>query len=471
MADSPSPPEDAQRQSTERLLLENQELTRKIALVEQRLALQLEASTRANRRLKAEHDVARILSESLSLQVAAPSILESVCENLDFAVGVLWIVDHKACVLKCRDFYQVPTLSIDEFADATREQTVSIGVGLPGRVWAGQTPQALENAAQDPALPRRAAAAAADLHNAVAFPVLHASGFLGVMEFYGHDVGEPDESTVEMMASIGSQISQFIERRIAEKEVQREQDERRVAGRIQQQLLPRKMPELEGYEISGRCRSALDVGGDCFDFVPTAIDGDDSLCILVADASGHSIGAALMATETRAYVRALAMTYTDPGRLLSRANQRICEDSEREGFITAIVLRIVRRTGEIVYANAGHWAGVILNPRGEIRDTLDSTALPLGIGDADDFSPTLRRRLEHGETLLLFSDGAVDAFAPDDEPFGFQRLHDVVSRHIRDSADAIVDATYREILEFCGGRSKLDDDVTVVVVKRLNDSA
>ena len=108
-----------------------------------------------------------------------------------------------------------------------------------------------------------------------------------------------------MMTSIGIQISQFIDRRQAQNELRSQEDYRRIAREIQQGLLPKTMPTLRGFTIYGRSSFADEVGGDCFDFIPTLIGDREYLDVLIADASGHGIGAALLMAETQAYLRAL----------------------------------------------------------------------------------------------------------------------------------------------------------------------
>lgn len=113
---------------------------------------------------------------------------------------------------------------------------------------------------------------------------------------------------MEMMSSISSHISQFIERRSAEQQLLTQEHERRIGQRIQQGLLPRVMPRLSGFEISGCSWAPHNVGGDCFDFIPLPRLSSDCIGVLVADASGHGIGAALLTGQTRAYLRGAAVT-------------------------------------------------------------------------------------------------------------------------------------------------------------------
>jgi serine phosphatase RsbU (regulator of sigma subunit) len=158
----------------------------------------------------------------------------------------------------------------------------------------------------DADLSRSGIAASIGLHGAVGFPVRNGSEFLGVMEFLGRQTNTPDDHVVQMMGCIGGQISQFIERRQAERVLEQQNQDRRTATSIQQALLPSAMPALAGFEIGAKAAFAQDVGGDCFDFVPMTVECQECLAVLVADASGHGMASALLVGEARAYLRALA---------------------------------------------------------------------------------------------------------------------------------------------------------------------
>jgi serine phosphatase RsbU (regulator of sigma subunit) len=136
---------------------------------------------------------------------------------------------------------------------------------------------------------------------------------LGVLEFFGPDLRPPDGELLPLLTGLGSQIAQFIERRHAERVVQARAREFSLARTIQQGLLPKAPPALPGLEIAGASHPAPETGGDYFDFIPMS---DGHWGIAIGDASGHGIGAALLVAETRAYLRALALTHTDPGQVL-----------------------------------------------------------------------------------------------------------------------------------------------------------
>lgn len=134
-----------------------------------------------------------------------------------------------------------------------------------------------------------------------------------------------------MMVSIGSQISQFIERRRAERIVRDRESEFAIARRIQQGLLPKSMPAVPGFAFGGASEFAQETGGDYYDVL---LFQDSSVGIAIGDASGHGIGAAPVMEETRASIRALALTRADPGTILTLTNRCLNDDLPEGQFVT-----------------------------------------------------------------------------------------------------------------------------------------
>jgi PAS domain S-box-containing protein len=168
-------------------------------------------------RLAAQYDVTRVLAESPTLEAATPLILSSICEGLNWDMGVIWRVDKQAGVLRCVEAWQVQSDSqIREFDRVTRASTFTPGVGLPGRVWTLRVPVWIEDVTVDANFPRAQIAAGERLHSACGFPILQSGEVLGVLEFFSRQILKSDSRLLAMMGAIGSQIGQFIERRTAE---------------------------------------------------------------------------------------------------------------------------------------------------------------------------------------------------------------------------------------------------------------
>ena len=166
--------------------------------------------------LLAQYSVTRVLSEAPSLHEAAPQILKSICQTLEWAVGTMWQLDKNEGVLRCVETWHVPTANVSEFAEVTRSRTFDRGVGLPGRVWGNADALWIEDVTKDSNFPRAPIASKEGVHSAFGFPILLGGEVLGVLEFFSHQIRQPDTKLLNLLSAVGSQIGQFIERTEAE---------------------------------------------------------------------------------------------------------------------------------------------------------------------------------------------------------------------------------------------------------------
>jgi PAS domain S-box-containing protein len=179
---------------------------------------------RADSRLHTQYAITRILSESASIDEAAPRILQSICECLDWKVGEIWRVDGETKLSTFVKAWHLPSRDFAEFASASLRFTFPPGVGLPGRVCDGRKPVWIRNLAEDSNFLRVSLATKAGLRSAFGFPILLGEETLGAMVFFSREVREPDHDVLQMMVNIGSQIGQFIESRRAEEGLQRSEE-------------------------------------------------------------------------------------------------------------------------------------------------------------------------------------------------------------------------------------------------------
>ncbi len=174
------------------------------------------ASVRASRRREAQYAVTRVLAESATLGEATPKILQAICESVDWEVGALWDVNRQVNVLQCVDVWHRAGLDFAEFEALTQQLAFAPGIGLPGRVWASGVPAWIADVLQDCNFPRAPVAAACGLHGAFAFPILFGKEVTGVVEFFSREIRKPDDDLLSMIAALGNQIGQFLERKRAE---------------------------------------------------------------------------------------------------------------------------------------------------------------------------------------------------------------------------------------------------------------
>ncbi|WP_105012611.1 PAS domain S-box protein [Salinibacter sp. 10B] len=172
------------------------------------------------RRLATQYHTAHVLTGSDSLTEAAPRILETICEHLDWERGELWLPTPEGQHLESVETWQATATTMNGFENVTHETTFALGEGLPGRVWEDQRPHWLPDVRQDDAFKRTDAAKQADMRAGFAFPIRIDDTVLGVMVFFSHEIREPDEGLLQMFSVIGNQIGQFAERRQTEKTLQ-----------------------------------------------------------------------------------------------------------------------------------------------------------------------------------------------------------------------------------------------------------
>src|SRR6267378_6452423 len=180
---------------------------------------------RVEERLRVQHAVAQILAEAATIEEATPRILRAMGECLGWDVGALWSVDREAEALRCVEFWHKASIEVPEFERVSREFTFVRGLGLPGRVWSSLEPEYIPDVVPDDNFPRGPIAEREGLHAAFGFPILLGGEVLGVIEFFSREIRQPDQELLNVLATIGSQIGQFIERKRAEEALREAQAE------------------------------------------------------------------------------------------------------------------------------------------------------------------------------------------------------------------------------------------------------
>jgi PAS domain S-box-containing protein len=411
---------------------------------------------RGERRLAAVHAVTSALARFASWAEAAAPVLQTIGETLGCDLGVLWEVDAAADLLRCAAVWHAPGVAAGESERFRRQTALARGQGLPGQAWGTEAPAWVADAASH----RSAAARREGPCGALALPLRSAESILGVLEFVSPDLHQPDAELVLLLTDLASQIAQFIERRHAEMVLHSRQREFSLARTIQQGLSPKAPPVLPGFAIAGASYPTQETGGDYFDFIPLP---DGQWGIAVGDASGHGIGPALLIAATRAYLRALALSHTDPGQVLGGVNQRLVEDITEDHFVTLVLARLDPRTCSLVYGSAGHVPGYVLDGRGEVKQVLRSTGVPLGVEPTAGFANGPAVRLEPGDLVFLLSDGIVEASSAGGARFGIERTLEVVRAHRCKPPGDIIAAVVQQVRAWA--QSPPADDLTAIVMK------
>ena len=246
--------------------------------------------------------------------------------------------------------------------------------------------------------------------------------------------------------------------RRAEEDRGREAQELSAARVIQQQLLPKELPSLPGWRLASYYQPARAVGGDFYDFLELP---DGQLALVAGDVTDKGIPAALVMTTTHSIFRGDAPGLVSPGAVLEQANNRLYPDIPAHMFVTCLYAVLDPRSGRLRYANAGHNLPYVATADGVTE--LRARGMPLGAMPDMTYEEN-EAYLAPGESILLHSDGLVEAHNPAGEMFGFPRLQEIVESS--SESEHLIDECLIELREFLGSDWEQEDDITLVTLKR-----
>jgi len=239
-----------------------------------------------------------------------------------------------------------------------------------------------------------------------------------------------------------------------------------IAREIQHWLVPATPPQIAGLEIAFWSRPANTVAGDYYDVVPMQFDGEGpNVLLVVADVAGKSLPAALLMATFQASLRTLATTSRSLPDLVRGVNRYSCAHSlDGRRFTTAFLARLNPATGELIYTNAGHNAPLLWRAEGTL-ERLDVGGIPLGIQSecAYECGSSI---LRHGDMLVIFTDGVVEAVNERGEEYEESRLIPLVQRCSAKGAQGLVDSLTFELKVF-GGQASQHDDITCMAVRMV----
>jgi serine phosphatase RsbU (regulator of sigma subunit)/predicted ester cyclase len=231
-----------------------------------------------------------------------------------------------------------------------------------------------------------------------------------------------------------------------------------VARRIQQASLPKEVPTLEGWEISPLYRPAREVGGDFYDF---HLLSEGRVGLVVGDATGKGVPAALVMSTTCGMLRLAAQSSSSPGEMLQRVNETLFPYIPPNMFVTCFYAILDPKSGSLTYANAGHDLPYLCR-NGEAEELM-ARGMPLGLMPGMSYEEK-EIVLQAGEAALLYSDGLVEAHDPKGDMFGFPRLRVRVAEH--GGERSLGEYLLEELYSFVGEGWEQEDDITLLTLRR-----
>ena len=269
-----------------------------------------------------------------------------------------------------------------------------------------------------------------------------------------------DANAVEILQLLGTVVAGTIERARLKAEVRgkrRIDSELLVARRVMEDLVPRTIPSLSGFDIAGVNEASFEVGGDYYEFIPLA---DDRWGIIIADVVGKGIGAALLVSAIRASLYALAGRELAVRAVMRRANRFFYDSVEDGKYVTLFYAVLDVPSRRLIYVNAGHHPPLVLRQSGEVEE-LASGGVPLGMFETSRYFEGFAQ-IESGDLMVLYTDGIVESSNADDEHYGRSRLLTTLGAVRTESAEAICRRVMDDVRSFSFGSQ---DDRTLLVLK------
>ena len=297
-------------------------------------------------------------------------------------------------------------------------------------------------------------------------PLVSQSELIGTLNL-GPRLSEQEYSSDDrrLLASLAAQaapavrVAQLVQEQAAEiQSRERYEQELRVATLIQQQFLPRQLPDLPDWQVAAYYGPARAVGGDFYDFMELA---DGRIGIVVGDVTDKGVPAALVMARTHSILRGDAPRLVSPAKVLEHANELLVAEMPESMFVTCLYLVLDPATGHVVYANAGHNLPYVRTADGVVE--FRATGMPLGLMPGMVYEER-EAVIGPGDNVLLYSDGLVEAHDPTGAMYGFQRLRADLESEL--AGGELIDELLERLHAFTGQGWDQEDDITLVALRR-----
>ncbi len=299
----------------------------------------------------------------------------------------------------------------------------------------------------------------------IVVPLTAHDDFIGAL-YAAHDMpyafDEEEISTVSAFAdtaAVAIQNSLLFTRSI---ESERLKHELRIAHEMQMKLMPVSLPSSDKFETDFLAFPAFEVGGDYIDYAQ--ID-DRRYAFVVGDVSGKGTSAAFYMAYVKGVFQSLAASAKSPLEIMMAANEAVRNTLQKNFFITLIYAMLDSKTGEVSLVRAGHTPAILIS--GKSCRLIRPSGAGLGLEDSSDFGKHLCEEkliLEHGDTMVLYTDGVTDQRDPGGNEFGEERFCNLLKNLNGESATEIKGGIIRALAEFSQGTDAVDD-TTVLILK------
>ncbi len=407
------------------------------------------------KRLSTLIEVNVLISSTLNLDQILENVMTISKQVMNADASSLMLIDEKTNEL----VYQVALGKVGEkLKQAFR---LKMGQGIAGTVAQEGKPLLLEDVYTHPKFHRaHDDATGYRTRSMITVPLKVGERITGVAQVINRLDNKPfDQDDLELFIALCSLEAIAIENAKMHKslmEKQRLVKDMEFARTVQESFLPQKAPEITNYQFSAHYTPAQEVGGDFYDFV--RLDRNRT-GIVIGDVSGKGVPAALTMAKLGSDLRTLAYTEKDPATALERLNDLFAERSRRGMFATLLYIELDSHTGKLTISNAGHLPPIIKKADGSVMRLSTAGGSPIGILMGMKFGQETAM-LDQGETVVLYTDGIIEAMNAREEQYGYERFEALIRKAPSDP-EGLKSAIIEDV-NFFTGLSPQHDDMTMV---------
>ncbi len=404
-------------------------------------------------------DITKKISSSLDLDEVLTLVMDTLGSLIPYDAAGIYLIEYDKSD-ESPYIFKSKTLRGYKIPFALVEPRIKMGEGFIGYVAQTGKPLISPDVHED----SRYFHARKQTRSEMVAPIISNDKVIGVFDLESDTLNSYTDDDLETLLLLASQVAIIIEKaELYEQVVEKKRLEAQleIARRVQLELLPGHDPRIKDFDISAYIFPTEEVSGDYYDWVRIV---DDQIGIVVADAVGKGIPAALLTAFLRASLRLAVQIGYAPNIALSKVSNLLWDSIESHQFITAIYGSLDATNKTFVFSNAGHNPPLLIKPDGEHR-FVDYGDLPLGM------FPDMRYhqhfiKFEKDQVLVLYTDGITEAARDDGEEFGKERLVESALAGIHLSAKEMIDFIRKAVSDFTE-RKFLDDDGTLFIVKAL----
>jgi serine phosphatase RsbU (regulator of sigma subunit) len=308
--------------------------------------------------------------------------------------------------------------------------------------------------------------AACDIYGCVASN--YAEGDVSIIAFNKEGgIHKHDSSVINTVVNSARSITHLIDLAIGNNRMLSALE---LAEEVQQNLLPRDVPDIKGLDIAAKSIYCNKTGGDFYDFLNVSQDADDKLCVVVGDVSGHGIAAGLLMATARALIRSRSAQPGDLSQIVTEVNRNLTLDVYETGRFTTLFYLMVDPLKQLLkWVRAGHDATLLYDPTNDSFENLYGSGLALGLDENYQYEENEWKGLATGQIIYIGTDGIWETFNPEGKLFGKAPIKEIIRQNAAAGADEILSAILTALTRFRQGLEP-EDDVTLVVVKITDDA-